>query len=125
MTQAAAIFINDLLASAKDKHGEAIAAVEARPIDLDRVKAADGSLADAILLVEDALDTLGDMGAGEHAATLEGALTQLHHQRGLLADGIAQYDMAQALAQQTRQKPSLWPWAIFGLMMFAVVQVLA
>lgn len=126
MTESATTFISNLLASATAKHAEAIAAVEARPIDIERCRAADKQLADAELLLIDVIDTLEDAGAVE-SVQLEGALSDLQHQRELLAEGLAKFDMAQAMAGQQQPSPwaTPWPWISLALIGLIVLQVVA
>lgn len=104
--------ISEMLALAKQRHADAIAAVVARPIDPARAKAAAHALNDAVLLCEDCLELTRD-------DRLAAALEQLRLQQSLLAEGIAKIETAKAAGMPSWTTP--WPW----LTLFATVWCLA
>lgn len=85
--------ITELLNLASQRHEAAIAAIEARPIDLALVRAADRHLGDAVMLVEDAIGTLAD--AGQHSGELADALVSLQDQREQLIAALVDLEAAQ------------------------------
>jgi hypothetical protein len=88
-----------MLSLASLRHREAIAAVQARPFDLERCRAAKDALNDCHLLLEDCHDITGD-------PRLVSAIAELNQQQALLAQGIAHLEAA--LAVQPLPKS---PWA--------------
>lgn len=119
---AAANFVSQLLASAQAKHAEAIAAITARPIDIERCRAADQELAEAELLLADAIDTLDDIGSHD-AITLTEAMASLKEQRKLLAQGLANFDVAMAIEAQRRPSPWATPWPWLSLVIIVALLI--
>lgn len=111
MTGPAEQHVFEMLTLASRRHREAIEAIEARPIDIERARAADGHLADAELLVQDCLDLTGDL-------RLEVALDQLRDQRRMLAEGLARFDAIAAMPKPASVWATPWPW--LSLMLIAV-----
>ncbi|OBV11372.1 hypothetical protein [Erythrobacter dokdonensis] len=107
--------VSEMLTLASSRHAEAIAAVQARPLDLPRVKAAQGALADAVLLVEDCLDLTGD-------PRLVSAMAELHQQQALLVQGIARLETAVATHPVPKSLwASPWSWISIAIIVGAVL----
>lgn len=106
MTDLAAQHVSEMLALAKAKHAEAIAAVQERPINVARVNNAAIELAHVEMLIGDCLDLTGD-------ARLSQALLELHDQRRMLDEGIARL---------ATKAPSPWlqPWPWISLAMLGI-----
>lgn len=90
-----------MLVLAKAKHAEAIASVEQRPLDINRVRRAQSELDDAILLIEDCYELTG-------ADQLAVALLQLKQQRALLAEGI--FNLDRYMGNWASPWSTPWPW---------------
>jgi hypothetical protein len=110
MHQPAVQHVSEMLTLAQAKHAAAIAAVEARPIDIRRAKAAVDELADAELLAQDCLDWTGD-------SRLADALVHIRQQRHLLAVGLAKFE------QQPSAWSRPWPWISLAIIAAAVLSM--
>jgi hypothetical protein len=95
--------VGQMLALAESRHAEAIAAIEARPLDIERARASEDLLGDAELLVQDCLDITRDV-------RLEVALDQLRDQRRMLGGALARFDALGTIPQQADPwaSPLLW-----------------
>lgn len=111
--------VGQMLALAKSRHAEAITAIEARPLAIERARASEGLLGDVELLVQDCFDITGDL-------RLEVALDQLRDQRRMLGGALARFDALGTIPQQADPWASPLPWiTTASLAILAVAAALA